>query len=193
MGLVRNNQNPPLSASHNISLPGPHVLHPILHYDPNNSACSICQLQSSGLMLTCKTCNLSLLHQACAEFHQACARLPRSLPHPSHAGSCGLPLSLAHCAYPGGKFICDGCRQTGERWGYHCAKCNYDLHERCAVRPQRIRHRAHASCELALIFKGPFPNSLGFVCDVCRQPGENDLWRYRCQNCDFDVHLDCVV
>ncbi|KAF2289503.1 hypothetical protein GH714_036694 [Hevea brasiliensis] len=44
---------------------------------------------------------------------------------------------------------------------------------------------------LKLEFSSPYENCNGFCCDVCRNPG-SDHWLYRCNECEFDVHISCV-
>ncbi|KAI3455097.1 hypothetical protein Pfo_011760 [Paulownia fortunei] len=159
----------------------PHELHPLSLYNPQ-TPCSGCKLQSSGIMYTCKPCNFTL--------HQSCAKLPQLITHPSHGG-CSLSL-LTTASYPGGIFSCDACSRRGDGWSYHCTRCEYDLHVTCASKPLKIRHQAHSSCELELTFKNPYMNSSGFSCDICRKIGSKQ-WLYRCNSCEFDVHLDCTT
>ncbi|KAK6148008.1 hypothetical protein DH2020_018920 [Rehmannia glutinosa] len=159
----------------------PHELHPLSLYNPQ-ALCSGCKLQSSGIMYTCKPCAFTL--------HQSCAELPQLITHPSHGG-CTLSL-LTVSAYPGGVFNCDACSRRGDGWSYHCTRCEYDLHITCAAKPLKIRHQAHISCELNLTFKNPYMNTNGFSCHICRRIGSNQ-WLYRCNSCEFDVHLDCTT
>ncbi|KAH6797206.1 hypothetical protein C2S52_021760 [Perilla frutescens var. hirtella] len=158
----------------------PHELHPLSVYNPQ-TLCSGCKLQSSGIMYTCTPCNFTL--------HQSCAKLPQLITHPSHGG-CNLSL-LTASTYPGGRFSCNACGHTDDSWNYHCARCEYDLHVSCASKPLKIRLQSHASCDLDLTFKNPYVNSKGFSCDICRKIGSGQ-WLYRCNSCEFDVHLDCT-
>ncbi|KAK4436801.1 hypothetical protein Salat_0014000 [Sesamum alatum] len=158
-----------------------HELHPLSLYNPQ-TLCSGCKLPSSGTMYACKPCSFTL--------HHSCAKLPQLITHPSHGG-CTLSL-LTTASYPGGIFSCDACSRFGDGWSYHCSRCEYDLHVTCASKPLKIRHQAHISCELELTFKNPYANSNGFSCDICRRIGSKQ-WLYRCNSCEFDVHLDCTA
>ncbi|XP_073042234.1 protein VACUOLELESS GAMETOPHYTES-like [Primulina eburnea] len=161
----------------------PHDLHPLPSNYPQNLAglCSACKLPSSGMMYTCPPCNFIL--------HQSCAQLPKLITHPAHGG-CNLSL-ITKSSYPGGLFSCDACSRFGDGWSYHCSHCSYDLHVRCSIKPLKIRHRAHP-CDLNLTFQTPYANSKGFSCDICRLIGEKQ-WLYRCDSCQFDVHMDCTA
>ncbi|KAL2515163.1 Cysteine/Histidine-rich C1 domain family protein [Forsythia ovata] len=178
MGRV--NQNSSASAPLIKHFSHPHELVPIPHNPQNLILCSGCKLEASGIMYTCTPCNFSL--------HTACTQFPKLITHPSHPG-CNLTL-LPVSTYHGGKFNCDACNRHGEGFSYHCVKCDYDLHVVCAKNPLKITHRAH-SCPLQLTFKNPY-EAKGFSCDICRQIGVKQ-WLYRCNSCEFDVHLDCTM
>ncbi|XP_048138708.1 uncharacterized protein LOC115734738 isoform X2 [Rhodamnia argentea] len=107
--------------------------------------------------------------------------------HPSHPHRLKL---LTTPAYPSGRFICNGCRQQGSGFGYHCAECRFDLHIVCASKPLRIHDQSHRH-EHHLAFNCPYETG-GFRCNVCGAPGGNH-WLYRCSSCNFDVHLECAV
>ncbi|KAL8042703.1 hypothetical protein ABFS82_09G072500 [Erythranthe guttata] len=159
----------------------PHELHPTTIYHPQ-TLCTGCKLQASGTMYTCQPCSFTL--------HHTCAKLPQLITHPSHGG-CTLTL-LAAASYPGGAFSCDGCGRGGDGWSYHCIRCEYDLHVSCAVKPLKIRHHSHATCDLQLTFKNPYAHASGFSCDICRKIGSKQ-WLYRCNSCEYDVHLGCAA
>ncbi|KAH9669517.1 cysteine/Histidine-rich C1 domain family protein [Citrus sinensis] len=67
-----------------------------------------------------------------------------------------------------------------------CAQCEFYIHNSCASLIQGIRHPFHPRHSLTLLaIKKP-----RYVCNACgfHVP---DL-RYRCDKCDFDLHLECV-
>ncbi|XP_051115650.1 uncharacterized protein LOC127240849 [Andrographis paniculata] len=180
MGRV-NSQSPAAVAVALKHFSHPHELLPVDVASPRHSLCSGCGLQSSATMYACLPCNFAL--------HQSCAKLPRRITHPCHRG-CTLSLHTTP-PYEGGAFSCDACSLQGDAWSYHCAGCEYDLHVTCACKPLEARHPAHASCQLSLTFKNPYADTAGFSCDVCRRIGSKQ-WLYRCDSCQFDVHLDCI-
>ncbi|KAG7620103.1 Protein kinase C-like phorbol ester/diacylglycerol-binding domain [Arabidopsis suecica] len=68
--------------------------------------------------------------------------------------------------------------------GYYCKSCDFFLHRKCGDSSEYIEHPAHFIHTLKLQSKP------GHVCDLC---GEGILHLcYRCEICDFDVHLYCV-
>ncbi|ESR41201.1 hypothetical protein CICLE_v10027263mg, partial [Citrus x clementina] len=74
--------------------------------------------------------------------------------------------------------------------GYGCAPCEFYIHNSCAELPKELRHPLH-----------PLPNhSLtlqeskfleGYYCDAC-DLNVNPGGCYRCDYCDFALHLECA-
>lgn len=142
--------------------------------------CWGCKRRASGYMYSCKPCSFAL--------HAQCAHMQPLITHPGHENH---PLELLTSpAYANGSFNCNGCRQRGSGFSYHCAECRFDLHIVCASKPLRIRHQSHHH-ELHLAFDLPYETRM-FSCGVCRAIGGNH-WLYRCSCCNFDVHLECDV
>lgn len=157
-----------------------HPLHLFNHQDQFTTAsCSGCKLEATGLIYTCTTCNYYL--------HIKCAKMPRQITHPFDQGH-AFTL-LAKPLYAEGLFNCDACGKHGKGFSYHCKVCKIDLHILCAVAPLSIRHQSHMDHQLNLISSPPYPNKV-FNCDICNAAGFNH-WLYRCDFCNFDVHLDC--
>ncbi|XP_047340352.1 uncharacterized protein LOC124943940 [Impatiens glandulifera] len=150
--------------------------------NPSNSPCSACKLPISGSVYSCHYCKFFL--------HLKCTQMPQHIKHPfdrnnNHVFSL-LPVPL----YPGGYFKCDACCKQGNGFSYHCGICTIDLHLLCASMPLSSSHHSHPH-ELRLSFFPPYKNK-GFSCDVCKNPGLNS-WLYRCDHCEFDVHLNCAT
>ncbi|MFS8002255.1 putative chromatin regulator PHD family [Helianthus anomalus] len=153
------------------------------------------KLQNSVTKATCLACNRSLsgsLYYACVScnfyIHKTCSNLPRTLKHQSDKTHDLVLLSSP--AYPEGVFRCNACDSNGTGFSYHCPECQLDLHVVCASMPPSVDHAAHGH-KLGLCFTPPYENQ-GFSCDICSQPGSNH-WLYRCDLCDFDVHMKCVT
>ncbi|XVF51802.1 hypothetical protein PTKIN_Ptkin04bG0213500 [Pterospermum kingtungense] len=82
------------------------------------------------------------------------------------------------------KVYCSGCGECLPDPIYGCSDCEFYLHKSCAELPQEIQKNFHP-CPLLL-------NILyfGHRCDDCleRIPG----FSYRCERCDFDMHIKCA-
>ncbi|KAI3448943.1 hypothetical protein Pfo_005608 [Paulownia fortunei] len=143
------------------------------------SFCSACKLETSSSVYSCTICSFLL--------HPKCSQLPQQIRHPfdqNHA------LFLhPKPVYPEGLFNCDACGNHGDGFSYHCGACGIDLHSTCASLPMLFTHECHQH-QLSLTFSAPYPGN-SFSCDVCKRVGSK-TWLYRCNMCEFDVHLTCV-
>ncbi|XP_073030208.1 uncharacterized protein [Primulina eburnea] len=143
--------------------------------------CSACKLVGSGAVYSCTLCSFTL--------HKKCYDLPQKIKHEfdqSHV------LSLQpKPVYPEGVFKCDACGIQGDGFSYHCSPCGTDLHSICASLPMTLTHNSHQQHQLSLTFSAPYAGN-AFSCDICKRVGSK-TWLYRCNLCEFDVHLTCVV
>ncbi|KAF9602482.1 hypothetical protein IFM89_028496 [Coptis chinensis] len=57
--------------------------------------------------------------------------------------------------------------------------------------PLSLKHQSHPH-PLNLAFNHPPYPTKGFYCDICQRLGSK-YWLYRCNACEFDVHLDCAT
>ncbi|KAH6757234.1 hypothetical protein C2S52_023562 [Perilla frutescens var. hirtella] len=137
------------------------------------------QNEATGLVYICESCNYCL--------HKACSKLPQKLYHGAdrkHA----LAL-LASPAYEEGQFMCNACGASGSGFCYHCDECQLDLHPVCAFMYPSLLSKNHEHA-LNLCYEPPYENKV-FSCDVCGKAGSNS-WLYRCEPCEFDVHMKCA-
>lgn len=142
-------------------------------------ACSACTKEAIGWTYICESCKYCL--------HKACSKLPRKLIHGAdkkHA----LTL-LSSPAYEEGQFMCNACGAPGTGFCYHCSECQLDLHTVCSFMRSSILSNAHVHA-LNLCFEPPYENTV-FKCDICGGSGSNH-WLYRCDSCEFDVHMKCA-
>ncbi|PIN25181.1 hypothetical protein CDL12_02079 [Handroanthus impetiginosus] len=142
--------------------------------------CSACNLAVSGSVYTCKSCDFYL--------HSKCYQLPRKIKHPFHQNH--TLFLQPKPVYPEGLFNCDACGNQGSGFSYHCSPCGLDLHTTCASLPLQFTHQCHHH-QLCLTFAAPY-NGNTFACDICKRSGSK-TWIYRCNACEFDVHLTCVA
>ncbi|KAJ9181189.1 hypothetical protein P3X46_009343 [Hevea brasiliensis] len=131
------------------------------------TTCSGCKkdILSGKDFYTCKACSFSL--------HRACYNMARLYQHPAEPGHDMNLLLLP-------SFECKACGNQGSGFCYNCSNPSYSI--MCIA---SHKHR------LKLEFSSPYENCNGFRCDVCGNPG-SDHWLYRCNECEFDVHISCV-
>lgn len=124
---------------------------------------------------TCKACSFSL--------HRSCFNMPRIYQHPAEPGH-ALNLLLLP------SFVCKACGVQGSGFCYNCSVCSCSYHTLCLRMPFVESCASHEHL-LKLEFSSPYDNCKGFRCDVCGDPG-SDHWLYRCNECEFDVHINCI-
>ncbi|GLT56305.1 hypothetical protein SLA2020_293540 [Shorea laevis] len=82
---------------------------------------------------------------------------------------------------------CSGCEEALEGSSYGCGECGFVLHKKCAeLQREIIDHPLHPDHPLILYLEGYAHNS----CNVCR---ESIAFFYRCDSCDFDLDIRCVM
>ncbi|KAF9625324.1 hypothetical protein IFM89_021694 [Coptis chinensis] len=144
------------------------------------STCSGCNLSCSDWIYTCKACKYVL--------HILCSQVPQLLHHPADPNHALTLISTPADQRDG--ILCDACGEHPNGFRYNCSTCNLDFHILCAAMPPSLRHQAHPH-SLNLAFNPPYQTK-GFSCDICQKLGSN-RWLYRCNACDFDVHLNCAT
>ncbi|GKV33429.1 hypothetical protein SLEP1_g41945 [Rubroshorea leprosula] len=99
---------------------------------------------------------------------------------------------------------CSGCgKEMGNYGGYKCTlaeeeeNCKFfALDYRCLTRPLTAEHRFHHH-PLKLTYEDPYKDDDGdpfqHMCEICEDRRDPKLWFYRCDECDFDAHPDCVL
>ncbi|KAK5795407.1 uncharacterized protein LOC108462558 [Gossypium arboreum] len=89
-------------------------------------------------------------------------------------------------------FICDGCKELGFGVCYQCPhkKCNYILHEQCAIRrPSPPFQQVFPKCNFQFHKENPL-GSTTRVCDICASDIQGFL--YQCTREDHDLHPHCA-
>ena len=125
-------------------------------------------------------------HQYCDfNLHEYCGSCPSALSsfmHPQHQ----LSLVVRTQGTRQNERVCDLCRDPVEGLFYRCKTCDFDIHPLCTQLPQHVRHALHPAHQLRL-----HPSSAYAWCPVCRSVCNS--WRYRCEACSFDIHIECVL
>ncbi|KAK6941932.1 DC1 [Dillenia turbinata] len=88
-------------------------------------------------------------------------------------------------------FQCKACALQGTGFAYSCNFCQLYYHTNCLKLPEFTRHVDHP-CPLKLEFSPPYGNPKIFGCNGCGKRGY-DHWLYRCNTCEYDLHLACVT
>lgn len=150
-----------------------------------------------GDEIICSGCELELIGQAykctkseCSYFlHKSCFNLPGETLHKSHPNH---PLTLVHSPpYDQSIFSCDACGEHGSGFAYHCSNCQYDVHVGCAFVPETVKREDHEH-PLTLLYNTPCKGSedgVTFICDVCEEDMQENLWVYYCKECDYGTHV----
>lgn len=137
-----------------------------------NEICDACVRPISTPYYNCSECHLVL--------HKSCAELPSEIQHPFHTIH---RLILQKTSL----FKCDACGRycNGFSYGCHTGRCNFDLDINCAYLPTTIRHEAH---------EHPL-NLVDDKCDEwcsCCHSDCSDLYKFRCRDCKFHLHIQCA-
>ncbi|KAF8101891.1 hypothetical protein N665_0201s0198 [Sinapis alba] len=152
--------------------------HPLTEF--NNAGdfiCDGCKTYGSGKTYRCEPCNYDL--------HDYCATCPLTLPtfiHPKHELS--LVVRKQQSTRQNER-ACDICNESVEGLFYRCKLCEFDVHPLCTQLPQHVRHVLHPDHHLEFRLGGASP------CMVCYNPCQS--WRYKCELCRFDIHMECIL
>lgn len=117
--------------------------------------------------------------------HDKCAFLSQTLEHPSHPNH-SLTLLVESPYESLGDFWCNGCYRDIGGFTYHCSECKFDLDVQCASFMPSMKYEYHDH-PLTLFEK----TTHDFWCDACGTNCSKNF--YRCVDCDFNVHVQCVL
>jgi len=153
-------------------------IHPLTEFNSiGDFICDGCKTYGSGKTYRCEPCNYDL--------HEYCATCPLTLPtfiHPQHELS--LVVRKQQSTRQNDR-ACDICDESVEGLFYRCKICEFDVHPLCTQLPQHVRHVLHPAHHLE------FRPSGASTCMVCHGPCQS--WRYRCELCRFDIHMECIL
>ncbi|XP_059627112.1 protein VACUOLELESS GAMETOPHYTES-like [Cornus florida] len=147
-----------------------HPLHEV--YMATEYNCDGCNTLGFGTRYRCATCDFDL--------HEICATCPLTLPSQLHSQH---QLTLVNRA--GNGHFCDLCGELANGMFYTCSACDFDVHPLCTQLPLSVQHVHHPQHLLKLQPANPS------WCALCLRACTS--WRYRCDVCNVDVHLDCVL
>nr|XP_016503541.1 PREDICTED: uncharacterized protein LOC107821619 [Nicotiana tabacum] len=161
-----------------------HFAHPEHLLEVYNSnmeyECDGCYMPGIGKRYRCHGCDFDL--------HEYCGLCPPFLSSFMHSHQLKL-INFMPQTNSDLVGFCDVCCDPVEGLFYRCNRCNFDVHPLCTQLPQTIRHVLHQQHRLRLL--GPYEPA--GRCVVCRGACNASSWPYRCAQCRFDIHLDCVL
>lgn len=162
----------------------PHLLERTTTPSTTNIKCFGCNLRITheDYYYMCKTCPFYL--------HNVCYKTPLITNHPSHPNHDLFLLAIPSSSHATKTtFNCMACKKQCIGFCYHCAECNIFFDSLCITLPLSISiiHHLH---KMKLEFSPPYD----FFCDLCNnnKPSYKG-WLYRCNICEFDIHIACAV
>lgn len=133
-----------------------------------------------GLAFCCDKCEFYM--------DMGCARMNQTLKHPCHEHH------LVYCERntKEQQLQCNCCGKSCRYDFYCCMPCNFSLHHDCLSLPPIIDHRSHwHPLELCDKFVDGNPDDL--YCDYCETIRNPDHGVYRCEECNFTAHIECMI
>ncbi|XP_010536449.1 PREDICTED: uncharacterized protein LOC104811453 isoform X2 [Tarenaya hassleriana] len=90
--------------------------------------------------------------------------------------------------------ICASCGEEAVNSYCRCLKCSLYFHAGCLRKakwiPSTARHEQHVHW---LSFKEECIDYGGYYCDTCEEPRDSRHPCYACDDCEFVVHIECIV
>ncbi|KAL8507843.1 hypothetical protein ACS0TY_018400 [Phlomoides rotata] len=156
-----------------------HEGHPLKPVDSDKQfLCDGCKTLGTGKRYRCNGCDFDL--------HDYCRTCPRLLSSFMHPHSLTLVFRRPQQSRQINR-ICDVCRDPVEGMFFRCKECEFDVHPVCTKLPEKLNHALHSTHPLTLQSSNLVPK----FCAVCKNSCQG--WQYRCEICNFDIHLGCVL
>ncbi|KVI07643.1 uncharacterized protein LOC112507284 [Cynara cardunculus var. scolymus] len=103
--------------------------------------------------------------------------------HPHH------PISLVNLQEA---FTCSGCKERGAGKRFACQKCDFQLHDFCALSPPFLKaHPLHLQHQLVFHSKPKTGGIRWPTCNVCGKSTRG--FTFRCSFCHFQMHPCCAM
>ncbi|XP_021296074.1 uncharacterized protein LOC110425465 [Herrania umbratica] len=149
-----------------------HPNHPVTEcYVAQEYLCDACHTLGQGRSYHCPMCNFVL--------HEYCAMCPPTINfhlHPQHV------LTLVN--QQGMGRVCNLCGENVDGLFFTCPAGDFDVHPLCTQVVPQVQHACQPHHLLTLQ-----PGKHRW-CKVCLHMCT--LWRYRCDACNVDIHLECA-
>ncbi|PPS13496.1 hypothetical protein GOBAR_AA07084 [Gossypium barbadense] len=147
--------------------------------------CKRCQEPISGPMYQCMACNEYIFHKSCAED-------PNDLEVVRQSGPKNLRASKEPTEYeirPEKQKRCETCELNNKDFSVSCRDCIFKTNMEGKFLPLIINHGSHPH-PLNLIMM-PTSYDYKFRCCGCGELGKSIS--YRCYDCNFNLHVGCVL
>lgn len=142
--------------------------------------CSVCYKKSEGFTFHCAECHFYLDIE--------CALKKATVKHERHE------RALVYFQRSRTEHLqCNSCGKSCNVDLYRCLLCNYNIHYDCLPLPATVQHNCHPYHQLVLCdkFVDGIPDDQ--YCDYCEEIRHPDHGVYRCAECWYTVHIECVI
>ncbi|XP_031375855.1 uncharacterized protein LOC116190314 [Punica granatum] len=143
--------------------------------------CNACHKKSEGFTFYCAECEFYL--------DLECVSRKPTLKHERHEHS----LAYFPENYRLGNLHCNSCGMGCNRDLYRCVSCNFNLHHDCVPLPRSIDHQCHPYHPLILYDNFIDGRPECQYCDKCEEIRNPDHGVYRCAECWYTTHIECVI
>ncbi|XP_031399211.1 uncharacterized protein LOC116209642 [Punica granatum] len=160
-----------------------HPQHPLVllpEASSNYLYCSVCHKRSEGFTYHCAECHFYL--------DKECALKKATVKHQRHEHS------LVYFQRSTTEHLqCNSCGRSCNVDLYRCLLCNYNIHYDCLPLPPTVQHECHLYHPLVLFDKFVSGRPDDQWCDYCEEIRNPDHGVYRCAECWYTVHIECVI
>ncbi|GLT30068.1 hypothetical protein SLA2020_048900 [Shorea laevis] len=147
-----------------------------------NLHCKRCPEDISGPSYQCVECDKHNFHKSCAELASSLDGLRENCPS-------YLKGNKPNYKYFSEQHRCESCKVSNSDFSEHCHHCLFQTNMKLGHLPIVLRHNSHAH-PLSLIIM-PHAHNYQYACCGCGELGE--CISYRCFDCNFNLHISCVL
>lgn len=147
--------------------------------------CACCKTNFKGIAYCCSLCSF-YLHVDCAKL-----QFPINFKHRCH------PKHQLYyfTNYEADRLVCDVCFLKCKGSFYRCVICDVSIHLECVPLPQivlKYKHHKHGPLKFVDGHVESDGNGL-FYCASCEMPRNPDHHIYFCEDCPFEVDINCLM
>ncbi|KAK7859319.1 hypothetical protein CFP56_006834 [Quercus suber] len=161
------------------------LTHALLTHPFRCQACDTCMM---GISYRCEQCRFNI-DVECALLRSIKSDDGKQIKHFNHKH----PLTLIEKLEDGDQVHCFACGQGCLATTYYVCKKykgEFSLHESCADSAPRIYDYLHPDHPLSLLLRPTNTTPVRLRCNACH--GDCCGLTYRCELCDFDLHVECT-